>query len=115
MASHRALQSLLGDTEVAAPLAFGRCRARAQRVIDHADPTRPRMAPQGPVLWVRRPNTVIVAGLIKPFHRGHIFAVMGRHDGDVGGCRNQRSSLWEARGYPRLSPVDETAAAFGSR
>jgi hypothetical protein len=57
----------------------------------------------------------LVFGLIDPFHRSHIFAVVGRHDGDVGGCRNQRSSLREAMGYPRLSPVDETAAAFGSR
>jgi hypothetical protein len=29
--------------------------------------------------------------------------------------RNQRSSFRELMGYPRLSPVDETATAFGSR
>ena len=30
-----------GDTEVAAPFAIDRCRARAQRVIEHADLARP--------------------------------------------------------------------------
>src|SRR5215467_227928 len=34
----------------------------------------------------------------------------GRHDGYLGGCRNQRSSSW---GHARLSPVDDPAIALG--
>jgi hypothetical protein len=58
---------------------------------------------------------MVVIGFIDPLRRSHIFAVMGRHDGDCRGCRNQRSGSRELMGYPRLSPVDETAVAFGSR
>jgi hypothetical protein len=90
----------------------GATRRRRGSAVHHA---RPRTDPRG---WARvglraerrhrlRPHQAVSS---EPYLRRH-----GRHDGDVGGCRNQRSSFRELMGYPRLSPVDETAAALGSR
>ena len=103
IAMRRPPRSCSGDTEVAGPLAFARCRAPARRVIDHADPARPRIAPHGPVLWVRRRNAVIVSGLIDPFRRSHIFAVMGGMmvmSGDVAIKGRASGSSWVIRAYP---------------
>jgi hypothetical protein len=50
----------------------------------------------------------LVPAISNPFRRSHIFAV-SRHDGYLGGCRNQRSSFRELMEPSRLSPVDETA------
>jgi hypothetical protein len=58
--------SVLGDTEVAAPLAFVRCRACAQCVITRRTPARPESIRAGDASCRR---------IINPFRRSHIFAV----------------------------------------
>jgi hypothetical protein len=85
------------DTEGAVSLAIDRCRVRAQGVIEQVDLARLEL------IGVRRSRarrltTVIVSGIINPFRRSHIFAVVGRHDGYPEGCRNQLPSFRELMG-----------------
>jgi hypothetical protein len=54
-----------GGIQVAAPPAFVRCRARAQRVITRRTPARPESIRAGDAPGRR----------INPFRRSHIFAV----------------------------------------
>ena len=50
----------------------------------------------------------LVPAIVNPFRRSHI-SPSGRHDGYLGGCRNQRSSFRELMEPPRLSPMNEPA------
>jgi hypothetical protein len=96
------------------PSRSGAVVARAQRVIDPANRRGReslRMVQRSGCADQRRHRLRAHRSVSsEPHLRRH-----GRHDGDFGGCRNQRSSFRELMGYPRLSPGDETAAAFGSR
>jgi hypothetical protein len=94
----------LRDTQVAAPLAFVRCRARARRVITRRTPAKPESIRTGDALAVASIRFV-----------GAISSPSGRHDGYSRGCRNQNSSFRELMAKSRLSPVDETADDWGSR
>jgi hypothetical protein len=96
--------SVSGDTQVAAPLAFVRCRARARRVITRRTPAKPESIRTGDALAVASIRFV-----------GAISSPSGRHDGYSRGCRNQNSSFRELMAKSRLSPVDETADDWGSR
>jgi hypothetical protein len=92
-----------GDTEVAAPLAIDDCRASAQRVIDHADLTTARIEPRRASPVGRRPPAVIVSGIIDPFRRSHIFAVVGGMmvvSGDVAIKGSSVRRSWVSRAYP---------------
>ena len=102
---HRPPRSLLGDTEIATSLEIDRCRAGAQRVIVHRGVGEARIGPLSPSL-IRQTRTVVVAGIIDPFRRSHIFAVSGGMmviPGDVAIKGPASGSSWVIRAYPPLT------------
>jgi hypothetical protein len=76
IAVRRPRRLLLGDTEVAAPLEIDDSRARAQCVIERRGLGRAIIGLRGPSVVGPRTHTAVVAGIIDPFRRSHIFAVV---------------------------------------